>query len=100
MPVVEYEKDIVISHVLTNVKESSNHLASAISAANGVHFPGGGFNWGSVKEKIENCRSDINSYYEWLSGQSNSMSSATGKNDDSLEGTPVEKIKPEKSIVK
>ena len=56
--------------------------------------------WSGIKEKIENCRLDTKTYYEWIANSVSSIENIVNKENDNLQQIKVTEIKGRKSIVK
>ena len=66
MSKVNYNGDAIKNTLLPTINSALEAIGNATNIANGVYFPNGNSTWSGIKEKIENCRLDTKTYYEWI----------------------------------
>lgn len=99
MSKVNYNGDTIKNTLLPTINSATEAIGNASSIANNVYFPNGN-NWSSIKEKIENCRLDTKTYYDWLSTNVSAIENIVTKEDENLRQIKVNSIKARTTIVK
>ena len=100
MSKVNYNGDAIKNTLLPTINSALEAIGNATNIANGVYFPNGNSAWSGIKEKIENCRLDTKTYYEWTANSVSSIENIVNNENDNLQQIKVTEIKGRKSIVK
>lgn len=100
MSKVNYNGDAIKNTLLPTINSALEAIGNATNIANGVYFPNGNSAWSGIKEKIENCRLDTKTYYDWLSTNVSAIENIVTKEDENLRQIKVNSIKARTTIVK
>lgn len=100
MSKVNYNGDAIKNTLIPAINSAQEAIGNATNIANGVYFPNGNSTWTGIKEKIENCRLDTKTYYDWIANSISSIENIVNKENDNLQQIKVTEIKGRKSIVK
>ncbi len=100
MSKIDYDGNTIKNKLLPKANSAFTSIGNATSYANTVYFPNGSQTWSDIKSKLENCRLDTKTYYEWIANNATSVENIINTENDNLQQIKVTEIKGRKSIVK